>query len=225
SRRGRRTVPWCGSRARSLAGSPRPASPTRGASPSAEPPPRPGSTSRSETPGVGADRRPVGETPEKQWRTPARAISARLAPTRAEEHPRMRLAARSAHIVAAALALACGVPWMLAPRTADASPPPSMRSHPVPSASSAARPGLADEGRGRFAACGTRLESAVDMLLAHDARVEGAPLPTPNSTDAGEIAVLEDDGTFFYTDKNGNQILDLVSAARAFYRTHGDDYD
>src|SRR5262249_38941972 len=115
--------------------------PRPGPPPLAGPRARPGSTSRSETPGVGADRRPVGETPEKQWRTPARAISARLVPTRAEEHPPMRLAARSAHIVAAALALACGVPWMLAPRTADASPPPSMRSHPVPSASSPAPPG------------------------------------------------------------------------------------
>ncbi len=50
-------------------------------------------------------------------------------------------------------------------------------------------------------------------------------LPTPNSTDVGEIAVLEDDGTFFFPDKGGNINLDVAAAARAFYRTHGDDYD
>ena len=90
---------------------------------------------------------------------------------------------------------------------------------------SSAGSGPADEARGWAAACGTRLESGVEMLLEHNARAEGAPLPTPNSTDAGEIAVLEDDGTFFFTDKGGNPILDLVTASRAFYRTHGDDYD
>ena len=53
----------------------------------------------------------------------------------------------------------------------------------------------------------------------------GPALPTPNSTDAGEIAVLEDDGTFFFPDKGGNINLDVAALGRAFYRTHGDDYD
>src|SRR6185369_12290641 len=51
------------------------------------------------------------------------------------------------------------------------------------------------------------------------------PLPTPHSTDVGEIAVLEDDGTFFFPDQGGNPNLDVASVGRAFYRTHGDDYD
>ena len=143
----------------------------------------------------------------------------------------MRPAARSAHIFAATLALAAAA-GSLAPRFAPAAPAPSLRSLPPArpdaggrTAPSAARPGPADDARGRASACGTRLESGVEMLLEHNARIEGAPLPAPNSTDAGEIAVLEDDGTLFYINKGGDTILDLVSAARAFYRTHGDDYD
>lgn len=49
-------------------------------------------------------------------------------------------------------------------------------------------------------------------------------LPTTGSFDVGEIAVLEDDGTLLRP--SGEQFyLDAVSAARAFYRTHGDDYE
>lgn len=76
-------------------------------------------------------------------------------------------------------------------------------------------------------ACGANVEA---LPQSYDAMAEhlvfaGPTLPTPNSTDAGEIAVLEDDGTFFFTDKGGNVNLDVAAAARAFYRTHGDDYD
>ena len=77
-------------------------------------------------------------------------------------------------------------------------------------------------------ACG----SAIDMLpsaFATQAEFTATsgitPLPTPNSADVGEIAVLEDDGTFFFTDKGGNVNIDVAAAGRAFYRTHGDDYD
>jgi len=143
----------------------------------------------------------------------------------------MRPAARPAHIFAATLAFASVSPGPLAPRPALAAPAPSLRSLPPAlsgpggrAAPSVARPG-ADEAAGPASACGTRLESVTEMLLEHNARTEGAPLPAPNSTDAGEIAVLEDDGTLFYINKGGDTILDLVSAGRAFYRTHGDDYD
>jgi len=55
------------------------------------------------------------------------------------------------------------------------------------------------------------------------------PLPAPRATtwsaDTAGIAVLEDDGTFFYADKGGDPELDIASVCRAFYRTHGDDYD
>ena len=77
-------------------------------------------------------------------------------------------------------------------------------------------------------ACGTNLDGvtrAYTEFAERAALSATGPLPAPNSTDAGEIAVLEDDGTFFFTDKNGNANLDLAAAGRAFYRTHGDDYD
>lgn len=73
--------------------------------------------------------------------------------------------------------------------------------------------------------CGTRVEATAELLEEHSARVQAEPLPTPHSTDAGEIAVLEDDGTFYYLDGGGNSLVDLASVTRAFYRTHGDDYD
>ena len=77
-------------------------------------------------------------------------------------------------------------------------------------------------------ACGTDV-GALPELYAEAARHEAesaiTPLPTPHSTDVGEIAVMEDDGTFFFTDKGGNPNLDVAAVGRAFYRTHGDDYD
>jgi len=77
-------------------------------------------------------------------------------------------------------------------------------------------------------ACGTDL-GALPALLTQAAERRAAsaitPQPTPHSTDVGEIAVLEDDGTFFFTDKDGNVNLDVAAVGRAFYRTHGDDYD
>jgi len=135
---------------------------------------------------------------------------------------------RCAFALAAVAAFAAA---LLAP--ALASPPPTLRSLPR----SSARPGAAATSAaqpqpepasatfGRASSCGTRLESGVEMLLEHNARTEGGPLPSPHSTDVGEIAVIEDDGTMFYTNKGGDPILDLVTTARAFYNTHGDDYD
>ncbi|MCE9626901.1 MAG: hypothetical protein K8R56_03165, partial [Candidatus Eisenbacteria bacterium] len=78
------------------------------------------------------------------------------------------------------------------------------------------------------AACGTGIATLPDALAAQAetrAALDLAPLPTPHSTDIGEIAVIEDDGTLFFVDKGGNQNLDVAAAGRAFYRTHGDDYD
>ncbi|HEY6195141.1 MAG TPA: hypothetical protein VI504_08875, partial [Candidatus Eisenbacteria bacterium] len=76
-------------------------------------------------------------------------------------------------------------------------------------------------------ACGANVDALPQAYGAMAERLVGfrPALPTPNSTDVGEIAVLEDDGTFFFTDKNGNVNLDVAAAGRAFYRTHGDDYD
>jgi len=105
-----------------------------------------------------------------------------------------------------------------------AAPAPTLRHVPL-AANGRATLLPREESSRRLAVCGTRLESVTDLLLEHNARPEGGPLPTPHSTDAGEIAVLEDDGTLIYKNKGGDTILDLFSASRAFYRTHGDDYD
>lgn len=77
------------------------------------------------------------------------------------------------------------------------------------------------------AACATPHHSTAAMLARHHERGLLVPLATPHSADVGEIAVLEDDGTFFYDHLPGGirRSLDVAAAARAFYRTHGDDYD
>ncbi|HEY6865658.1 MAG TPA: hypothetical protein VI792_00270, partial [Candidatus Eisenbacteria bacterium] len=73
--------------------------------------------------------------------------------------------------------------------------------------------------------CGTRAGPAAGLIREHLARSLTVPLPTTHSTDAGAIAVIEDDGTFFFPDKGGHVHLDLAAVTGAFYRTHGDDYD
>ncbi|MEQ1832059.1 MAG: hypothetical protein ABL977_03305 [Candidatus Eisenbacteria bacterium] len=77
-------------------------------------------------------------------------------------------------------------------------------------------------------ACGSAIDALPSAFAAqaeYSAAAGIVPLPTPNSADMGEIAVLEDDGTFFFTDKGGNNNVDIAAVGRAFYRTHGDDYD
>jgi hypothetical protein len=76
-------------------------------------------------------------------------------------------------------------------------------------------------------ACGANVDALPEAYtaMAEHLALAGPALPTSYSLDAGAIAVLEDDGTFFFTDKNGNANLDVAATGRAFYRTHGDDYD
>lgn len=73
--------------------------------------------------------------------------------------------------------------------------------------------------------CGTSPIGLSELVRGNTAHPEIDPLPTPNSTDVGDVAVLEDDGNFFYTHNTGNPKVDLMAVSRAFYRTHGDDYD
>jgi len=98
---------------------------------------------------------------------------------------------------------------------------------PVPRAAPPAtmQPGGRGPARGIESACGTRLEAAREAVAEHTARTLSPPLPTPNSTDVGEIAVLEDDGNFFYNIVGGQTVADLAAIGQSFYRTHGDDYD
>jgi hypothetical protein len=98
---------------------------------------------------------------------------------------------------------------------AAAAPPPHVAPHPAR---------FQPEVRiGRV--CGAGLQDAGALLQAHLARAASAVQPTTFSIDHDHVAVLEDDGTFFYTNKGGGVIADPTAIAQAFYRTHGDDYD
>jgi hypothetical protein len=74
--------------------------------------------------------------------------------------------------------------------------------------------------------CGTGPQGVLRALARPEAlREEGVPaLPTTQSYDRGDIAVIEDDGTLLYP-VGSKYEADEVAIARAFYRTHGDDYD
>jgi hypothetical protein len=74
--------------------------------------------------------------------------------------------------------------------------------------------------------CGTGPRGALQALARHQARLAqaAATLPTSQSYDRGDIAVLEDDGTLLHP-VGAKVEADEVAVARAFYRTHGDDYD
>ena len=109
---------------------------------------------------------------------------------------------------------------------AIAAPLPARRPAAVSAAAARALLAVPSEGASALErACGTRLDAMPDALAEAAARMLIDPLPTPHSTDSGEIAVLEDDGTFFYTNSGGQPFHDVAATARAFYRTHGDDYD
>lgn len=74
--------------------------------------------------------------------------------------------------------------------------------------------------------CGSSPDRVLDVLAAHAAYQSVAPaaLPTTQSYDHGDIAVIEDDGTMLVP--SGTHVeADEVQVARAFFRTHGDDYD
>lgn len=73
--------------------------------------------------------------------------------------------------------------------------------------------------------CGSRLESSFELAERRAAMTLAEPLPTPHSADTAGIAVLEDDGTFFYTDKGSHVVLDVAAVTQAFYRTHDDSVE
>ena len=118
-------------------------------------------------------------------------------------------------------ALASLAAVMLALVAAAAPLPRATRPHDT---ASRAMPGPGRSGAIERA-CGTGGGGAGDLIQAHLARAEVAAQATTHSFDHDHVAVLEDDGTFFYTTKGGNVIADPTAIALAFYRTHGDDYD
>ncbi len=71
--------------------------------------------------------------------------------------------------------------------------------------------------------------ASIDALHVHAAewlaRGPQIPLATTHTRDIGGIAVLEDDGSFFYTNSGGQPHLDIASVARAYARTHADQPD
>lgn len=105
-----------------------------------------------------------------------------------------------------------------------AAPRPEPRRLPAASARAGlAAPFHAAESDAASGPCGTRLEAAFELAERRAALALAAPLPTPHSVDAAGIAVLEDDGTFFYPDKSGNNVLDVAAVTHAWFRTHDDD--
>ena len=99
---------------------------------------------------------------------------------------------------------------------------------------------------GALAPAGAPRHTVLQSTSAIDARCAAAPengpqavsdhlargplpeaLPVTYSTDTDGIAVIEDEGTLFFNllGDGSRKVLDVVAAAREFYRTHGDDYD
>ncbi len=124
-------------------------------------------------------------------------------------------------------ALAFAIPFLVA-SVALAAPWPAPRARVSANAwlplapAGAARDATASEAGAR---CGTTIDAVADMLAADAQRTDASVLPTPNSLDVDGIAVLEDDGTFFFTNTQSQPVMDIAAVCRAFYRTHGDDYD
>jgi len=111
-------------------------------------------------------------------------------------------------------------------REAFAAPLPAAVTHRGAAATRAAAsfralPAAADA----LGACGTNVDAIGPALADAIGRPRVAPLATPLSMDTNGIAVLEDDGTFFYADKDGHVLMDIAAVARAFYATHDDHYD
>src|SRR5262249_11399454 len=125
----------------------------------------------------------------------------------------------------AALALGIALVCAVVIPPAQASPPPTLRGSRMPGSLQGRASALPVRESGPARVCGTRLEAALDLIGDRLGRDLAVPQPTAYSTDTAGIAVMEDDGTFFYGGPGGRSVLDVASVAQAFRRTHGDDYD
>lgn len=110
------------------------------------------------------------------------------------------------------LGQAAPLPAPRAPLGGPFAPDPARLSSAVPARDAGVAPM-------RCAAAVDALPEAVADWIAREAL---EPLPTPNTRDHQGIAVLEDDGTFFYTNSGGQPHVDIASVARAYARTHED---
>lgn len=127
----------------------------------------------------------------------------------------MRLALVLSAVVSLVVASAMATP--LPPARSIASPEPLTRWRLTPTL--AERDGLPG------GACGTSIDLLPEYLAQAAERAETLPLATTYSGDTENLAVLEDDGTFFYTNSNNQPLLDIAAVSRAFYRGHPDHYD
>lgn len=112
---------------------------------------------------------------------------------------------------------------------AHAAPLPAPRPLPGPP------PGSPSEARGLSVSalrarapvrgCATDLDAMPGEAATLVARESLEPLPTTHTRDRDGLSVLEDDGTFFYTNSGGQPHVDIASVARAYARTHADTPD
>lgn len=109
----------------------------------------------------------------------------------------------------------------LAPFAASALAAP-VRVRPLPPAPAASAAKSALDAHGL---CGTHVDALADQLAEWAARTPAVAQPTTFRRDVGDVFVMEDDGTLFYTNAGGRNLLDISAAMRAFYAAHGDDYD
>src|SRR4029077_5889441 len=94
---------------------------------------------------------------------------------------------------------------------------PTVRSHLPPPAAAAhgsSTRAMDFQSTGGIAdLCGTDIDAAPALLTRHLDRGELQAMPTTYSSDVHDIAVLEDDGTFFYDNlyDGSRKTLDMVS--------------
>lgn len=98
--------------------------------------------------------------------------------------------------------------------------PPMLRDQAAPPV--APRDAIRREATSVPMRCGAAIDALPEAVSDWVSRAAFEPLPTTHTRDIEGIAVLEDDGTFFYTNSGGQPHVDIASVARAYARTHHD---
>ncbi|MEO5989103.1 MAG: hypothetical protein ABIU54_12000 [Candidatus Eisenbacteria bacterium] len=120
-----------------------------------------------------------------------------------------------------------GVALLFLVALATAAPLPVPRTRPLPGSMPRldVAPLAAERDAVAQSPCGTGIDRMPEFLAQWAERPQPLPLATSYSGDTDNLAVLEDDGTFFYTNLNNQPLLDIAAVTRAFYRGHPDQYD
>jgi hypothetical protein len=132
---------------------------------------------------------------------------------------------RAARALCICAALAVAAAWALAAPLPARRAGGGMRQESAGAAGRVAPADARSRESGVAGVCATDPYALADEIERHIERTLALPQPTAYSIDTAGIAVLEDDGAFFYSGPGQNQVLDKAAVAQAFYRTHGDDYD